>query len=224
MTAKLCAAALSCSLFLAACPAQAAGSDTITPKIGMGKNAAATTDDPFAIFRAKVDWINSGHLSGGAKTNMTRGMATSAPGGTVPSVAFPQQAADAIKNMDIEAQAKSMKDAGISDTQVEQFKQQMENLKKQVQGGTTSAVTSSARNTGFPQQSFITQTPLNSLPDNDGMKYNQNDQEATGKWAIGVAGDMATAVFFDSVSPGLLKAAGAAVSAYPHPLVLNNYA
>ena len=68
-------------------------------------------------------------------------------------------------------------------------------------------------------------TALDKLPPNAGMDgYKPDDWEKTGEWALEVASDMATAATFGGVSPGLMQAGGLAVSVYPHPLVLNNYA
>ncbi len=67
---------------------------------------------------------------------------------------------------------------------------------------------------------LIGDTPLSSAAEGvDGM-----DQEEKSWWALGMADHMAVATFYDIVDGSMLKTAGLAVSAYPHPLLLNNYA
>lgn len=67
---------------------------------------------------------------------------------------------------------------------------------------------------------LIGDAPLSSTAEGiDGM-----DEEEKSRWALGIADHMAVATFYDIVDGSMLKTAGLAVSAYPHPLLLNNYA
>jgi len=75
---------------------------------------------------------------------------------------------------------------------------------------------------GFPEKSApsIADAPLASAAEGvDGM-----DEEQKSRWALGLADHMAVATFYDIVDASMLKTAGLAVSAYPHPILLNNYA
>lgn len=75
---------------------------------------------------------------------------------------------------------------------------------------------------GLPEKSAppIADAPLASAAEGvDGM-----DEEQKSRWALGLADHMAVATFYDIVDASMLKTAGLAVSAYPHPLLLNNYA
>jgi tetratricopeptide (TPR) repeat protein len=75
---------------------------------------------------------------------------------------------------------------------------------------------------GFPKKSapLIADAPLSSAAEGvDGM-----DEKQKARWALGLADHMAVATFYDIVDASMLKTAGLAVAAYPHPLLLNNYA
>ncbi|MEA4879946.1 MAG: hypothetical protein VB045_00545 [Synergistaceae bacterium] len=62
--------------------------------------------------------------------------------------------------------------------------------------------------------------PLSSAAEGvDGM-----NEEEKARWALSLGDHMAVATFYDIVDGSMLKTAGLAVSAYPHPLLLNNYA
>ena len=81
-----------------------------------------------------------------------------------------------------------------------------------------------SKNTNQPKSQYVT-FQLDQLPSSEAMEgYDPDDQEKTAEWAFSVAGDMASAMVFERATPGLVNAAGLAVSVYPHPLVLNNYA
>ncbi|MGI6790807.1 tetratricopeptide repeat protein [Aminivibrio sp.] len=54
--------------------------------------------------------------------------------------------------------------------------------------------------------------------------YSGSDEQEKARWALGLADSMAVAAFYDIADAGMVRAAGLAVSAYPHPLLLNNYA
>jgi len=54
--------------------------------------------------------------------------------------------------------------------------------------------------------------------------YNAGDEQEKARWALCLADSMAVASFYDIADAGMIRAAGLAVSTYPHPLLLNNYA
>lgn len=79
---------------------------------------------------------------------------------------------------------------------------------------------SSGKDTAGQTGPSIGDLPLSSAADGvDGM-----DEEEKARWALGLGDHMAVATFYDIVDGSMLKTAGLAVSAYPHPLLLNNYA
>ena len=66
----------------------------------------------------------------------------------------------------------------------------------------------------------IEDSPLSAVADG----YGALEGKEKARWALNLADHMAVAVFYDMVDGSMLKTAGLAVSAYPHPLLLNNYA
>ena len=75
---------------------------------------------------------------------------------------------------------------------------------------------------GLPEKSAppIADAPLASAAEG----VDDMDEEQKARWALGLADHMAVATFYDIVDASMLKTAGLAVSTYPHPLLLNNYA
>jgi hypothetical protein len=165
----------------------------------------------FNVFAERVAKINAGNIAGG----------------NIMSMGMSDDTADKMNDMfadfDIDEYIQTMKDAGMDEETLKTVRESMENVKRQAQEG--SLGNSMKEGVDMSGMGNLVNYPLNNLLPSQAMEgYDPDDWDATGEWALSIAGDMATATAFGCVTPGLMNAAGLAVSVYPHPLLLNNYA
>ena len=188
---------------------------TIDPKSGVsGKTAESSVypgvkyESAFGVFAERVEKINSGYIAGGIS-------------------GLPTETMDMYKNMDVEEYIedwrKKYEEFGLEldEAMIEELRKGFLAMQDYLGGGaldTTEGEEDEPDAAYSPFGGFF----LKDIPDNDAIK--EYDPENTAEWALGVAGDMAAAQLFGVYDPGLIKAGGLAVSVYPHPLVLNNYA
>ncbi|MDR0491153.1 MAG: hypothetical protein LBH28_07930, partial [Oscillospiraceae bacterium] len=129
----------------------------------------------------------------------------------------------AIIDEQIREMKESGKKSGMDEEMLALIINQMEDAKSTMlaglQGNETSQGSGAAAGGGYTNV-----RPDKLLPSEAMKGYDPDDEKAAAEWALSVAGDMASATIFGCVTPGLVNAAGLAVSVYPHPLVLNNYA
>jgi len=120
-----------------------------------------------------------------------------------------------------------MKKAGLGAEQIEEAVKGIERAKKMsalgpaamMQAGMTAAKKQDSKKE-TREMGAVGDAPL--PPAAEG--YNAADEGEKARWALGLADHMAVASFYDIADAGMIRAAGLAVSAYPHPLLLNNYA
>lgn len=164
----------------------------------------------FSIIANRVAQINGGNLAGGAYD--AEGEAELA------------RAIERYLNMtesDIDDYIQMLRDNGISEENLANIRKNEEEKIQSAKDGTFAQKYRSQ----YITPSNLTRYPLKQLGENEAMNgYDPDDWDATANWAIGIASDLATAMTFGYASPGLMQAAGLAVSVYPHPLLLNNYA
>ncbi|MCL1876336.1 MAG: hypothetical protein FWF87_08785 [Synergistaceae bacterium] len=189
-------------LFLCVCVLLAALLSEAAAYPGVKRNAA------FGFTADRVAKINSGGFAGG-----------------VISDEMIEQMSRIYRDMDIDATIIRMKEAGRDERTIENTRKQLLDMKKMALEGTLGAYMRrpvSPDETASNNAGFFT---LNKLPASEAMEgYKPDDWDAAAEWALLVAADMATAMTFGGASAGLMNAAGLAVTVYPHPLVLNNYA
>jgi len=128
---------------------------------------------------------------------------------------------------EIQEYREAMKNAGLAPEQIEEAVKGFELAKKMSALGPAammkagrSAAKKHEAGTKPREAGAIGDAPL--PPAAEG--YNASDEVEKARWALGLADSMAVAAFYDIVDAGMVKTAGLAVSAYPHPLLLNNYA
>jgi tetratricopeptide (TPR) repeat protein len=128
---------------------------------------------------------------------------------------------------EIDEYREAMKNAGLGAEQIEEAVKGFELAKKMsalgpaviMQAGSTAAKKQDSK-TETRETAAIGDAPL--PPAAEG--YSGSDEQEKARWALGLADSMAVATFYDIADAGMIRAAGLAVSAYPHPLLLNNYA
>ncbi len=121
----------------------------------------------------------------------------------------------------------AMKNAGLGAEQIEEAVKGFELAKKMsalgpgamMKGGGTAAKKLDSK-TEARETAAIGDAPLSPAA----QGYSGSDEQEKARWALGLADSMAVATFYDIVDACMVKTAGLAVSAYPHPLLLNNYA
>jgi tetratricopeptide (TPR) repeat protein len=170
-----------------------------------------TIDKNFEIIAERVAQINAGNIAGGNAADMASF-----------SEEQIKEMVEQYMNMDIDATIESMK-ADYSEKQLKDIRKYYEESKKKAQKGTLA----DELRKGFVMSAggnFV-QYPLNGLLPSEAMEgYKPKDWEATAEWALSISDELATATTFGTLTPGIVHAAGLAVSVYPHPLLLNNYA
>ena len=126
---------------------------------------------------------------------------------------------------EIEEYREAMKNAGLGAEQVEEAVKGFE-LAKKMSAMSPGAILKAGLNAAGKKE----EEPIGGLTIGDAPLppaaegYNASDEGEKAQWALGLADSMAVATFYDIADAGMVRAAGLAVSAYPHPLLLNNYA
>jgi hypothetical protein len=128
--------------------------------------------------------------------------------------------------MDIDAHIQQMLQyTKMSEQEIADMRKSCEEMKAHAKNGTIREYFQRVMNYDTAGSGEWAQFPIKDFPDNSMMRgYDPKNEEATAEWALDLASDMASATVFNCITPELMKAAGLAVSEYPHPLVLNNYA
>ena len=192
-------------LFLCVCVLLSALSVEAAAYPGVKYNAA------FSFIADRVAKINGGGFAGGAVSGI--------------SDETVEQISRIYREMDIDATISGMKEVGMDEKTIEDTRRQLMDMKKMALEGTLSSFFNKSPvspDETTNETGFFT---LDKLPASEAMEgYKPDDWDATAEWALSVASDMATAMTFGGASAGLMNAAGLAVTVYPHPLVLNNYA
>ena len=128
---------------------------------------------------------------------------------------------------EIEEYRETMKNAGLGAEQIEEAVRGFELAKKMSALG-PAAMMKAGRSAAKKQDSKTETRETGAVGDAPlppaAEGYNAGDEQEKARWALGLADHMAVASFYDISDAGMVRAAGLAVSAYPHPLLLNNYA
>jgi tetratricopeptide (TPR) repeat protein len=170
-------------------------------------------DSSFSVFAKRIERINSGRIAGGMHMS--------------------EKDYNLYKNMDVEEHINDLrtknKELGIvmDEEAFDNMRKGFTMMKGFVNGDAWDDVNEEVELK--PEYSPFGGFFIKDIPDDDYTSgllndYDPNDWERTAEWALSVAEDMAAASMFGVYDPTLLKAGGLAVSLYPHPLVLSNYA
>lgn len=168
---------------------------------------------------------------GAKKTGISGGQSKNAKGELLDSLGLDKVVLSEDDLREIEEFRESIKNSGLGPGQLEEAVKGFELAKRMralgpdaiISAGRASrgqAVKEQAVNEQVPEAASVGDAPL--PPAAEGLETAGDEEKL--RRTLALADDMAVASFYDIGDAGMIRAAGMAVSACPHPLLLNNYA